>query len=97
MYQDHLTDGSSVQRHSAGPLSQYVVAARQTKDGLEYGLIGGELSDYQWVGTHDQAVASAQDRLALRQRNQQFKAYQASRNELITRAFGRALTRIASR
>lgn len=97
MYEGHLSDGSSVQRHSAGPIYPYVLAARQTDNGLQYGLIGGELDDYQWIGTYDQAFAAARDRLALRERGRQFKTWQNSRNRLITTQFQCALSRIASR
>lgn len=45
MYQGHLPDGSSVQRHSAGPLYPYVVVCRDSADGLVYSLIGPGIPD----------------------------------------------------
>lgn len=57
-YQGHLSDGSSIQRHSAGGLYPYVIAARQSGSKLEYGVVtpGGQ---YIWTGTYDSAVDKA--------------------------------------
>jgi len=57
-YQGHLSDGSSIQRHSAGALYPYVIAARQSGSKLEYGVVtpGGQ---YIWTGTYDSAVEKA--------------------------------------
>lgn len=51
-YEGHVADGSSIQRHSAGPLYPYVIAARQRGDGLEWGITGPDTDGYIWVGTH---------------------------------------------
>lgn len=57
-YQGHLSDGSSIQRHSAGGLYPYVIAARQSGSKLEYGVVtpGGQ---YIWTGTYDSAIDKA--------------------------------------
>jgi hypothetical protein len=38
-YQGHLADGSSVQKHSAGGLYPYVLYAKETPDGVKWGII----------------------------------------------------------
>ncbi len=38
-YQGHLSDGSSVQKHSAGGLYPYVIFAKDTPHGLRYGVL----------------------------------------------------------
>ena len=39
MYQGHLSDGSSIQKHSAGGIYPYVIFAKQCGDSLRYGVI----------------------------------------------------------
>ena len=39
MYQGHLSDGSSVQKHSAGPLYPYVIFAKQSGEHLDWGVL----------------------------------------------------------
>lgn len=51
MYEGHLPDGSSIQRHSAGPLYPYVIAARQNGEALEWGVTGPDTNGYIWAGT----------------------------------------------
>lgn len=58
MYQGHLNDGSSVQKHSAGPLYPLVVYAQDTARGLRYGLITPGESGFL-VGSYDRAVGLA--------------------------------------
>lgn len=55
-YQGHLSDGSSVQRHSAGPIYPCVIFARQTDDGLTYGVITPSNQDGVLCGAYDSAV-----------------------------------------
>lgn len=57
-YQGHLSDGSSIQRHSAGGLYPYVIAARQSGSKLEYGVVtpGGQ---YILTGTYNSAIDKA--------------------------------------
>ena len=38
-YPGHLTDGSSVQKHSAGGLYPYIIFAKDTPYGLRYGVL----------------------------------------------------------
>lgn len=38
-YQGHLSDGSSIQKHSASGLYPCVIYAQETPTGLQYGLI----------------------------------------------------------
>lgn len=39
-YQGHMPDGSSVQKHSAGPAYPFVVYGQETPEGLRFGVIG---------------------------------------------------------
>jgi hypothetical protein len=58
MYDGHLPDGSSVQKHSAGGLYPYVLMARETPTGLMWGFMtpkGAEIL----VGTQDKAHEAA--------------------------------------
>ena len=57
MYTGHLSDGSSIQKHSAGGLYPYIVYA-QGADVLTWGVIAPGQSGYI-VGTYDEAVAHA--------------------------------------
>jgi hypothetical protein len=38
-YQGHMNDGSSVQKHSAGGLYPYIIFAKDTSNGLRYGVM----------------------------------------------------------
>ena len=58
-YEGHLADGSSVQRHSAGPIYPYVIAAQQRGDVLEWGVIGPDTDGYVWLGNHADAHRAA--------------------------------------
>ena len=55
VYQGHLADGSSVQRHSAGGLYPFIIYFR---DATGYGVLtpaGNEIA----CGTHSQAITKA--------------------------------------
>lgn len=58
-YQGHLGDGSSVQKHSAGPLYPYVIFAEETLAGIVYGVIGPKKPGGILVGSYDYAVQYA--------------------------------------
>lgn len=94
MYQGHLSDGSSVQKHSAGPLYPYVLAIKEyqfepgvfTRTWIAIGP-GGEFQ----APTKEEAISFIQQkkthaddrrRLALftAQFNQQWGRYQTQRN-----------------
>lgn len=49
MYEGHLPDGSSIQRHSAGELYPYVIICRGA-DTLEWGFIGPDTNGPIWTG-----------------------------------------------
>lgn len=55
MYQGHMQDGSSVQKHSAGPLYPYVIYAKQFGDALRYGVIKPN-GDEVLLTTYDSAT-----------------------------------------
>ena len=55
MYQGHCTDGSSVQKHSAGGLYPYIIFAKQCGDVLRYGVIK-PTGDDVLLTTHESAV-----------------------------------------
>ena len=62
MYQGHMNDGSSVQRHSAGPLYPCVIYAQQIGPGvLWYGVISPEIPEGVLCGCHDAAVQYAKN------------------------------------
>lgn len=65
MYQGHLPDGSSVQRHSAGGLYPFVVYAQETPAGLKYGVIEPG-RDGILIGSYDLAHAWAEAKLEWR-------------------------------
>ena len=100
MYQGHLADGSGIQKHSAGGLYPYVIGARQTPDGLQYGLIGAELSDYLWLGSHQQAERAAEQRIAERARIQrtdtEYRRFedQLNHRDIVQRDFASVLDRL---
>jgi hypothetical protein len=52
-YQGHCADGSSVQKHSAGPLYPYIIFAKQADGTLDWGVLepSGEESIFKsYVG-----------------------------------------------
>lgn len=57
-YQGHLNDGSSVQKHSAGPLYPYIIYAKQCGDALRYGVMTPSGKEVP-VGSYTQADALA--------------------------------------
>jgi hypothetical protein len=59
-YQGHLDDGSSVQKHSAGPLYPCVIYAQETPRGLQWGVISPRHQEGVLVGAHAAAVAYAE-------------------------------------
>lgn len=59
MYQGHLNDGSSVQKHSAGGLYPCVIYAQETPTGLQYGIITPSDQKGTLYGTHESAVNAA--------------------------------------
>lgn len=59
MYQGHLSDGSSVQKHSAGGLYPCVLFAQETEKGLQYGIITPKDQTGTIHGSHDDAVNAA--------------------------------------
>lgn len=74
MYQGHMPDGSSVQRHSAGPLYPCVIYAQQRGDALAYGVISPENQVGELIGSYDQACTYAAVLNAARTRRAQFAA-----------------------
>ena len=58
MYQGHLPDGSSVQKHSAGGLYPYIIYAKQCGDKLRYGVMSPN-GDEALLSTYDFAVEMA--------------------------------------
>jgi hypothetical protein len=59
MYQGHLKDGSSVQKHSAGGIYPCVLFAQETPKGLQYGLITPRDQKGTLYGTYDNAIDEA--------------------------------------
>lgn len=59
-YDGHLSDGSSVQKHSAGPLYPCVIYQQETPDGLKSGIITPGCQTGQLIGTYTEAVEAAQ-------------------------------------
>lgn len=59
MYQGHLNDGSSIQKHSAGGLYPCVIYAQETPKGLQYGTITPNDQKGTLHGTHENAVTAA--------------------------------------
>jgi hypothetical protein len=59
VYQGHLADGSSVQKHSAGRLYPCVLYVQVRDDKNTYGVITPQDQDGQLIGTFDQAVEYA--------------------------------------
>lgn len=58
-YQGHLSDGSSVQRHSAGGLYPYVMFAQQTEGGLKWGFIHPNGLEFPACTSYDRAAEIA--------------------------------------
>lgn len=59
MYQGHLPDGSSIQRHSAGGLYPYVIYAQQVGDALRWGFISPDGRSQLVADTYSGACAAA--------------------------------------
>lgn len=59
MYQGHINDGSSIQKHSAGGLYPCVIYAQETPKGLQYGIITPSDQKGTLHGTHENAVNAA--------------------------------------
>lgn len=59
MYQGHLNDGSSIQKHSAGGIYPCVLFAQETPTGLQYGIITPKNQKGELHGSYDAAVAAA--------------------------------------
>lgn len=60
MYQGHLSDGSSIQKHSAGGIFPYIVFAKQSVDKLLWGVLspnGDERMFCKYENAHDFALA----------------------------------------
>lgn len=58
MYQGHLPDGSSVQRHSAGALYPYVIICRGGGE-LSWGFIGPDTDGEVWCCSSEAAYSVA--------------------------------------
>lgn len=58
MYQGHLNDGSSIQKHSVGGMYPCIVYAQETCHGLKYGLITPDNQDGSFYDSYDKAVAA---------------------------------------
>lgn len=59
MYQGHMNDGSSVQKHSAGGLYPYIIYAKQCGNKLRYGVMkpnGDEVLLSTYEGAHEFAL-----------------------------------------
>ena len=55
-YQGHINDGSSVQKHSAGPLYPCVLFAQETPKGLQWGVITPQCQEGKVIGTEKEAI-----------------------------------------
>lgn len=58
-YQGHHSDGSSIQKHSAGGIYPCIVYAQETRAGLQYGLITPLDQAGTLYGTYGNAVSAA--------------------------------------
>lgn len=58
-YTGHLSDGSSVQKHSAGGLYPYVMFAKQAELGLRWGFIRPNGTEFPAITTYDIAINCA--------------------------------------
>jgi len=59
MYQGHLNDGSSIQKHSVGGIYPCVLFAQETPVGLQYGIITPKDQKGSLYGSYDAAVNAA--------------------------------------
>lgn len=73
VYQGHLNDGSSIQRHSAGGLYPCVIYQQQQGPVLKSGVISPENQDGVLVGSYNDACAYA-DKLNVARRERQAQA-----------------------
>jgi len=74
VYQGHLPDGSSIQRHSAGGLYPYVIFAKQQGDALRWGYMSPDGVDHLVSDSYDGACESALAHKEAADRERQFKA-----------------------
>lgn len=58
-YQGHVGDGSSVQKHSAGPLYPCVLFAQETPQGLKWGVITPQCQEGKLIGSEHEALVVA--------------------------------------
>ena len=66
-YQGHHSDGSSIQKHSAGELYPFVVQMREAHGGLRYELIGPGIDTALEFASYDDLVSGAKRLLAVRE------------------------------
>ena len=59
MYEGHMPDGSSIQRHSAGGLYPYVIYAQQCGPVLRWGFIAPDGRSYLVADTYGEACDQA--------------------------------------
>jgi len=59
MYQGHLNDGSSIQKHSAGGIYPCVLFAQETCHGRKFGIITPDNQHGTLFDSYDKAVAYA--------------------------------------
>lgn len=65
-YQGHLSDGSGIQKHSAGGLYPFVLFVKDTPSGLRYGIIDPDGSEHPATLTPQEAETEALRRKAIR-------------------------------
>lgn len=58
-YKGHVGDGSSVQKHSAGPLYPCVLFAQETPQGVKWGVIAPQCQEGKLIGTEHDALVVA--------------------------------------
>lgn len=75
-YQGHLSDGSSVQKHSAGGLYPYVVFGQQQGDAMRWGYIAPNGSTHLVADTYGGACDCA---LAHKQNAERLRAFRVGR------------------
>lgn len=75
-YQGHLSDGSSIQKHSAGGLYPYVVYAQQQGEKMRWGYIAPDGTSRLVADTYSQACDCA---LAHKENVARAKAFAAGR------------------
>ena len=59
MYQGHLNDGSSIQKHSAGGIYPCIVYSQETPEGRKFGLITPDNQEGELFFSYDHAVRMA--------------------------------------